>query len=268
MFGESFSCQIWLFGLICSSKSKLDRFMSAPTVAHCPPLADPDLAPEARRAARVRQAERGRRIVSRLKADNARGRASSGARSMTAPGPGQRPGLPAKRGRRARLDPCAGRSSQAVPRRAPSITPVSLSLHGGGDAAAPILPCASARGSGTHATLGPDPGDGGGGAGHKSDALAMTPNRKWRRISLKTLETDSEMAGPTPSLTRGIRMRFLSWRPGLAVAAGPETGRNPLNSLHSDSTWTGLRQTQSQAQEASTRSTGAFVDNERIYIVL
>ena len=27
--------------------------------------------------------------------------------------------------------------------------------------------------------------------------------RKWRRISLKTLETDSEMAGPAPSLTRG-----------------------------------------------------------------
>ena len=30
----------------------------------------------------------------------------------------------------------------------------------------------------------------------------QTPNRKWRRISLKTLETGSEMAGPTRSLTR------------------------------------------------------------------
>ncbi len=32
---------------------------------------------------------------------------------------------------------------------------------------------------------------------------ARKENRKWRRISLKTLKTDSEMAGPTPSLTRG-----------------------------------------------------------------
>ncbi len=59
----------------------------------------------------------------------------------------------------------------------------------------------------------------------RAGRYSESPNRKWRRISLKTLETDSEMAGPTPSLTRGIRMRFLSWRPGLAVAAGPETGR-------------------------------------------
>ncbi len=31
---------------------------------------------------------------------------------------------------------------------------------------------------------------------------ARKENRKWRRISLKTLETDSQMAGPAPSLTR------------------------------------------------------------------
>ncbi len=33
----------------------------------------------------------------------------------------------------------------------------------------------------------------------------LAGNRIWRRISLKTLETDAEMAGPTPSLTRGSR---------------------------------------------------------------
>ena len=32
--------------------------------------------------------------------------------------------------------------------------------------------------------------------------LAVRETRKWRRISLKTLETELEMAGPTPSLTR------------------------------------------------------------------
>ncbi len=160
VFGESFSCQIWLFGLICSSKPKLDRFMSVPTVAHCPPLADPDLAPEARRAARVWQAERGRRIVSRLKADNARGRASSRARSMTAPGPGQRPGLPAKRGRRARLDP------RAVGR----------------------------VGSNSESKMAPH-------------LLENTRNR-------------IENGRPHAELDPGIRMRFLSWRPGLSVAAG------------------------------------------------
>ncbi len=50
-----------------------------------------------------------------LKADNAQGRAFSGAQSMTASGPGQRPGLPAKRGRGARLDPCTASESKMAP---------------------------------------------------------------------------------------------------------------------------------------------------------
>ncbi len=47
---------------------------------------------------------------------------------------------------------------------------------------------------GDHATPGLDPGDGGGGAGRKSDALALPQNRKWRRNPLIKRKTDSEMA--------------------------------------------------------------------------
>ena len=42
-----------------------------------------------------------------------------------------------------------------------------------------------------------------GARGSASGNYAHKETRKWRRISLKTLETDSEMAGPAPSLTRG-----------------------------------------------------------------
>lgn len=47
----------------------------------------------------------------------------------------------------------------------------------------------------------------------------LTETCKWCRISLQILETGSEMACPTPSLTRLITMRFLLWRAGLGVTA-------------------------------------------------
>ncbi len=36
-----------------------------------------------------------------------------------------------------------------------------------------------------------------------------SPNRKWRRISLKTLETELEMAGPAPPMI----LTPAGWRP-------------------------------------------------------
>ncbi len=58
--------------------------------------------------------------------------------------------------------------------------PVSLARHGGGEASSAFLPHASARG-----TVG-----------------VLPENRKWRRSSLKTLETELEMADPAPRLTQ------------------------------------------------------------------
>ena len=49
-------------------------------------------------------------------------------------------------------------------------------------------------------------------------------NRKMRRISLKTLESELEVAGPA-SVTRAIGMRILAWRPGLAA---PQLGLEPF----------------------------------------
>ena len=61
--------------------------------------------------------------------------------------------------------------------------------------------------------------------------MAVTGNRRWRRISLKTLETDAEMAGPT-SLTPGIATRVLFWPPGLAVTIARKTWRKVLKRLN------------------------------------
>ncbi len=61
--------------------------------------------------------------------------------------------------------------------------------------------------------------------------VGVTMNRKWRRFSLKTLETDSKMADLTPSLTPGITMRVLSWRSGLGVTMNRKWRRNPLERL-------------------------------------
>ncbi len=56
-------------------------------------------------------------------------------------------------------------------------------------------------------------------------ASARLKTRKWRRISLKTLETDSEMADPTPSLTRD---EVLVMAARLGCDARPE---NPAQTL-------------------------------------
>ena len=61
--------------------------------------------------------------------------------------------------------------------------------------------------------------------------MAVTGNRRWRRISLKTLETDAEMAGPT-SLTPGIATRVLFWPPGSAVTIARKTWRKALKRLN------------------------------------
>ncbi len=76
----------------------------------------------------------------------------------------------------------------------------------------------------------------------------LTKTRKWRRISMKTLETDSEMAGPAPGLTRGITMRFLSWRPGLGVTAKQNLALKPLRS-YARSPKTGDRSGRSDLKE-------------------
>ena len=77
---------------------------------------------------------------------------------------------------------------------------------------------------GDHATPGLDPGDGGGGAGRKSDALALPQNRKWRRNPLIKRKTDSEMA--RRAQTRETPPRPV--RPNLApVTPKPSRGTPP-----------------------------------------